>query len=532
MAPLRSDAKGHVCPPSNATHPSDRWESLFVYSFICKFTNLRGKVDGLESPMDLEECLMTKEANPVLMQILKAFVLNLRPQTRNLGIEQISATISGVLADYFKTSERSVFWDDTLRRNVDPLHDLQGTFFEASWDLKLKMLRQLVELQLSHSVDIKAKVDRAWGVAPTKSKKKEAATAHVNTDLTQADLQIVPVGQDINRKRYWVADASPRIYVSTNPWKTTSTFESIASTREEFLNIIEQLKQELPNDPESSRPPRPKKIENQHLALIKSLEERVPLIDAEISRIDKARRRAEQKLALYAQAELRETRTRRQTKKPDYVYAPEYESDGGEGDEYKQDDEGFEEDDDFINDNEEDDARPSRGRRAALPTRNANGKRESSSDDPWAGLRDERRRSTRLGNVEPPPKRARTDESSVSMNSAEAGPSTRPENGHGNGMKLKASGAAALKPTEVALEQIAGKRKSKFWVYAVPAEAEVAPKKRPEEVHDEAMDVDVDVDVEANGRDAESTVSHSNGNGNGSDYHRSLEGSLSPMHSS
>ncbi len=46
-----------------------------------------------------------------------------------------------------------------------------------------------------------------------------------------------------------------------------------------------------------------------------------------IQRIDKARRRAEQKLALYAQAELRETRTRRQTKKPDYVYAPEYESD-------------------------------------------------------------------------------------------------------------------------------------------------------------------------------------------------------------
>ncbi len=33
----------------------------------------------------LEECLMTKEANPVLMQILKAFILNLRPQTRNLG---------------------------------------------------------------------------------------------------------------------------------------------------------------------------------------------------------------------------------------------------------------------------------------------------------------------------------------------------------------------------------------------------------------------------------------------------------------
>lgn len=44
--------KGHVCPPSDAKHPSDRWESLFVYGFICRFTQLRGKVDGLDSPME------------------------------------------------------------------------------------------------------------------------------------------------------------------------------------------------------------------------------------------------------------------------------------------------------------------------------------------------------------------------------------------------------------------------------------------------------------------------------------------------
>jgi hypothetical protein len=41
--------KGHVCPPSTATHPEDRWETAFVYSFICKFTKLRQEVDGLES---------------------------------------------------------------------------------------------------------------------------------------------------------------------------------------------------------------------------------------------------------------------------------------------------------------------------------------------------------------------------------------------------------------------------------------------------------------------------------------------------
>ena len=49
---LASDKKGHVCPPSNAKHPSDRWESLFVYGFICRFTQLRTKVEGFYSPME------------------------------------------------------------------------------------------------------------------------------------------------------------------------------------------------------------------------------------------------------------------------------------------------------------------------------------------------------------------------------------------------------------------------------------------------------------------------------------------------
>jgi hypothetical protein len=97
------EKKGHVCPPSNAKHPSDRWESMFVYSFICKFTHLRGKIEGLETPMEsvlasrvqpyaycsrhvvsLENALIGHEANPIFSKVLTGFVLNLRPQTRNL----------------------------------------------------------------------------------------------------------------------------------------------------------------------------------------------------------------------------------------------------------------------------------------------------------------------------------------------------------------------------------------------------------------------------------------------------------------
>jgi len=33
--------------------------------------------------------------------------------------------------------------------------------------------------------------------------------------------------------------------------------------------------------------------------------------------------------------------------------------------------------------------------------------------------------------------------------------------------KLKTTGAAALKPTEMIVEQVAGKKKSRFWIYAI-----------------------------------------------------------------
>lgn len=97
---------------------------------------------------------------------------------------------------------------------------------------------------------------------------------------------------------------------------------------------------------------------------------------------------------------------------------------------------------------------------------NANGKREA-EEDKWKDWRGERR-SARLGapvetqmDYYPPPKRARTDDSSLSTNSSESDPSLS------NKIKVKSTGAAALKPTEFAAEQVPGRKKSKFWVYAV-----------------------------------------------------------------
>ena len=190
----------------------------------------------------------------------------------------------------------------------------------------------------------------------------------------------------------------------------------------------------------------------------------------------------QQRNLLIAQAELRETRTRQRTR-PNYAYINDPAS--GEvctlvgaatavlnlvfqedGDEYKQ------EDDDEDLDTGYGRSRGSRRRGATEGTRRstrttatskANGKRAVPDD--WTQWRGERR-STRLGAPDitqdvaaaPEPKRAKTDESSVST--------------YSDGNSSKGTGpskdiASGLKPTEIATEQVSGRKKSKFWYYAV-----------------------------------------------------------------
>jgi hypothetical protein len=51
------EKKRHVCPQSTATHPSDRWETLYVCAFLARFT--RGKIEGLHSPMEYAKSIMS-----------------------------------------------------------------------------------------------------------------------------------------------------------------------------------------------------------------------------------------------------------------------------------------------------------------------------------------------------------------------------------------------------------------------------------------------------------------------------------------
>lgn len=79
---------------------------------------------------------------------------------------------------------------------------------------QLKVLRQLVELQLEHNAEIKSTIDVAWGVQHNKHKKKEAQDAPPDPSdpRSKERLQLIPIGQDTQRKRYWVVDGPCTVF--------------------------------------------------------------------------------------------------------------------------------------------------------------------------------------------------------------------------------------------------------------------------------------------------------------------------------
>lgn len=143
------------------------------------------------------------------------------------------------------------------------------------------------------------------------------------------NLILIPMGQDSQRKRYWVIDGqytllifpsfqlfacicaeqrtcvrhiavvlhdfvfskvglpsrylldSPRVYMSTNPWKITAAFQAVCSTRDEYVATIEKLKSTAP--PTAKNGERRSKPEQAHTQLIKTLEERLAIVDADIA---------------------------------------------------------------------------------------------------------------------------------------------------------------------------------------------------------------------------------------------------------
>ena len=104
-----------------------------------------------------------------------------------------------------------------------------------SLTLQLKILRQLVELQLCHAPEIKGYIDHAWGVVHNKHKKNQTPLPSLDRSdpKSQENLQLLPIGQDVHRIRYWIADGPCTFIVKS--WSTFFIFAYICM--EIFIRI-------------------------------------------------------------------------------------------------------------------------------------------------------------------------------------------------------------------------------------------------------------------------------------------------------
>lgn len=353
---------------------TERWEVAFVYGFIVKFApGLRKKL-GLNTPTDFEDALLASGRSPALTGVLDHFLHNLWWRQAKAKCDcrpdSIERTLVTLFNHYCTLKEHSAtLWSKTEGKNVNPLSDGVG-FYSLNWSTKLKILRQLVEWQLTYCDSVKAQIDLAWGVKhaghqkgkqtePQKATAKAAKESKAKGVPTAAEvevadpvklkehLEIRPIGTDCDKKRYWAVDDSPRVWTSGNPWKNPCDMITVSSTRSELTSLEASIRSSQPlvdPDPKAKRG----RFALAHDALILKMEEHLPRVDEELARAERAARKQREKLAAEARftelAAMRETRsTRASRREVDYKAI---EKGNADSDEDEDEDEEMRDDDD------------------------------------------------------------------------------------------------------------------------------------------------------------------------------------------
>lgn len=324
---------------------TERWEVPFVYGFIVKFAPGLRKKHGLNTPMDFEDALLASGPSLALTGVLEQFLHNLwwkQAKTKcDCRPDAIERTLVALFNHYCTLKEHStMLWSKTEGKNVNPLSDGVG-FYSLNSSTKLRILRQLVEWQLTHCDSVKAQIDFAWGVkhgghlkgkqpeqqkattkAPKEPKAKGVPTAAevevVEATRLKEQLEIRPIGTDCDKKRYWAVDDSPRVWMSGNPWKNPCDMITVSSTRSELTSLEASIRSSQP-----AAEPGPKvkrgRFALAHDDLLVKLEEHFPRVDEELIRVERAARKQRAKQAAeerFAElAAMRETRSARTSRK-------------------------------------------------------------------------------------------------------------------------------------------------------------------------------------------------------------------------
>ncbi|ORX37258.1 hypothetical protein BD324DRAFT_625436 [Kockovaella imperatae] len=378
----QADLKHHHYEPPQAERVQDDWQVAYVWAFIVKFDQ-QSKIRKLECLEDLEQCLMEPVANrpdDILEGILIRFLSNLKPGIRNLDCTSIQHHLSAYISYALLNDRDFTVWDrpwapneqargsccnssperselGRLRYEGEPLEEREkknpikqveergGGLFELSWSERAKLLRQLVDWQLAYSEPIKQIINKNNKVGEGRGAKKSAAeedkkkagsgTGATAAPSTEDEIKLSPLGQDRDKNRIWSLDYSNRLYKSGNPFKRPCPVTTISSTRAEYQALIDRYAAHGTVKMEKLKPKEGKaKSTNAEIVaykkLIKGIEDekelaekltkRLPEIEKEEARIQRARRKIAAAVELAQQAEFRSTRTRRTGRNVNYRY--------------------------------------------------------------------------------------------------------------------------------------------------------------------------------------------------------------------
>ncbi|WWC70942.1 uncharacterized protein I206_104894 [Kwoniella pini CBS 10737] len=345
----------------------DDWQVAYVWSFIIKF-NLRNQIQKLESIEDFERCLIEPVANrpdDILESILICFLANLknlRSGSKSITPENVQSQLSNYIDIKLSQTSEWTVWDrgwpineedrgscctsDPFRSELgrlryygepsnaraakNPIRQVEergGGIFELDWTEKVAILRQMVDWQLTHSESIRDKINKEFPANARDSKAKKAPPPELNDKDT---ITIKELGLTRDRARVWSFDDSWRLYKSGNPYKRPCQLTSITTNRESYHDLIEDMgifsqsvdtvNNVTKGSKQASEQRKVIQARKNEGALVEKLKERIESIEKEEARIQRVRKRIAQAVEMQQRAELRSTRTRRQSRKVDYVY--------------------------------------------------------------------------------------------------------------------------------------------------------------------------------------------------------------------
>lgn len=87
-------------------------------------------------------------------------------------------------------------------------------------------MRHLVDLMLS-TPQIKDYIEKSYRVSTVERHRKR------RDDPVENPIVLPPLGEDSKRQRLWVIEDKPRVYISGNPWKKSTTMTAITNTIED-----------------------------------------------------------------------------------------------------------------------------------------------------------------------------------------------------------------------------------------------------------------------------------------------------------